>query len=501
MILPPHSMDSLWFPFGTIMHIFLFLLVAVHCMQGHSHRESSSTLLWIFVTWSVPLIGPLMYLWFGINRVSEKAWHKHSSDQKFLSERKAREDEAMPLNYWRAVHDSLATEPAGTFAGELNGAMNAVLSEYPLLGGNKIELLISGDQAYPQMLEAIGKARDHIHLQTFIIGNDDIGRKFLDLLKQKAEAGVSVRFMCDRFGSTHAILGGLIRQYRNIPNMQIAGWTQANPIKRQFQINLRNHRKILVIDGKIAFMGGINIQRDNITTPESLPIRDYHFKIEGPITQELQYTFLRDWYFMTDENPEVLLRETNFPHTTPEGDSLVRVINGGPTVSMEALTDIFFTAIVSARKQLLAVTPYFVPTPDLLRAFRSAALRGVDVRLIVPQKNNHVYAGLAGRAHYSDLLSAGVRIFERRPPFLHAKALIVDDTLSIVGTANLDARSMRLNYETNVAVYDNVFANTLKEVVLEEISMSEEIDLFTWRARPAYQRLAENFCHLFTPIL
>ncbi|MDD5520452.1 MAG: cardiolipin synthase [Kiritimatiellae bacterium] len=492
-------LDEFWLPFDLILHLLAFFLVTIHCLR--SHRESTSALLWIFVAWTLPLIGPLLYLWFGINRVPEKAWHKHRSDQKFLSERKAREDEAMPLNYWRAVHDSLVTEPSGTFARELNSAMNAVLSDYPLLSGNNIEPLVTGDQTYPKMLEAIRQAKNHVHIQTFIIGNDRIGRQFLDLLKQKAESGVSIRFMYDRFGSTHAILGGLIKKYKNIPNMQIEGWTQANLIKRRFQINLRNHRKILIVDGKTAFLGGINLQLNNITTPESMPIRDYHFKLEGPIVQELQYTFLRDWYFMTDEDPEILLNEAHFPHTPPVGNALVRVINGGPTVEVESLTDIFFTAIVSARKQLLAVTPYFAPTPDILRAFRSAALRGVDVKLIVPEKNNHVYAGMAGRALYDTLLSAGVRIFERHPPFLHAKALIVDDTLAIIGTANLDARSMRLNYETNLAVYNDAFADELKEIVLEEISMSDEIELASWRNRPVSRRLVENFCNLFTPIL
>ncbi len=407
----------------------------------------------------------------------------------------------MPLNYWRAVHDSLATEPSDVFARELNSAMNVVLSDYPLLGGNSIEPLVTGDQAFAPMLESISKAKNHIHIQTFIIGNDVIGKQFLDLLKQKAESGVAVRFLYDRFGSTHALWGGLIKQYRNIPNLQIEGWTQANLIKRQFQVNLRNHRKIMIVDGKTAFTGGINLQVNNVTTPSALPIRDYHFKIEGPIVQELQYTFLRDWYFMTDEDAEILLQESHFPHTKPAGDISIRVINGGPTAELEALTDIFFTAIVSARKQLLAVTPYFVPTLDIMRAFRSAALRGVDVRLIVPKDNNHIYAGLAGRAHYDDLLSAGVRVFERAPPFLHAKALLVDDTLAIVGTANLDARSMRLNYETNLAVYSNNFANRLKEIIIEEISMSDELDIFTWRARPVRQQMAENFCNLLSPIL
>ena len=165
------------------------------------------------------------------------------------------------------------------------------------------------------------------------------------------------------------------------------------------------------------------------------------------------------------------------------------------------MTDVFFAAIVAARRRLLAVTPYLVPTPDIVRAFRSAGLRGVDVRLVVPQKSNHLYAGMAGRALYDELLSAGVRIFERRPPFTHAKALIVDDELAVVGTANLDVRSLRLNYELNLAVYDETFINTLKRIVLDDIALSDEVILAAWRRRPPARRLAENFCSLLTPML
>jgi cardiolipin synthase len=165
------------------------------------------------------------------------------------------------------------------------------------------------------------------------------------------------------------------------------------------------------------------------------------------------------------------------------------------------MTDTFFAAIGAAQRELLAVTPYLVPTPDILRAFRVAALRGVDVRLILPQKSNHVYAGMAGRALYDDLLAAGVRIYERPPPFLHAKALIVDNALAIVGTANLDVRSLRLNYETNIAVFDEAFVGELKRIVLEDLAASRELELARWRQRPAVQRALENACSLLTPIL
>jgi cardiolipin synthase len=486
--------------FGWAVHFLIFLLVCSHCLK--TRREATSTLLWIFVTAVFPIIGPLAYISFGIDRVPNKGFRKQIKDQRLLAERKAREDEALPLAYWQSVHEDVAAEPPAGIGKDIDRAMNSLLSEYPLLGGNEIRPLVNGDEAYPAMLDAIRHAQHHVHLQCFLIRNDSTGREFLDLLAEKARSGVQVRLLFDRFGSAYASIGGFFRKYRHIPNMQVIGWTQANPLKRQFQINLRNHRKVLVVDGKEAFFGGINLHDDHKTVKDRQPIRDYHFAVRGPIVQELQYSFMRDWYFMTDEDPEILLTEFHFPHLAPVGNAMIRLINSGPTFSeMEVISDIFFMALTAAHKQILAVTPYFVPSRDIVQAFRAAALRGVDVRLIVPAKNNHVYAGLAGCALYEDLLDAGVRIFERHPPFMHAKALIVDDGTALVGTANMDVRSLRLNYETNVAVYDDAFINRLKEIVLEEISLSDEINLGEWRLRPSRQRIMENLSYLMMPIL
>lgn len=490
---------SPWIPIGTLLHLTCFALVCLHTLSRR--REPTSTLLWIFIAWALPLFGPLLYVGMGVYRVPEKGWRKQRADDRLRDARRAREDAELPMAYWRAVHEQIATRPESTFARELDGAMEAALGECPLLGGNAIDVLVTGDEAFPAMLKAIAGARHHLHVQTFILYPDDTGRLFMDALAARARAGVRVRVLCDRFGSSLAALSGMLRRYGRLPNMEVAAWSQANPLKRQLQVNLRNHRKILVADGREAFVGGINLQADHVTRGERPPIRDYHFRVRGPIVQELQYTFMRDWYFMTDADPETLLNPDHFPRLEPAGPALVRVVNSGPTSEQEVLADVVFTAVVTARHHILAATPYFVPPPELLRAFRSAAMRGVEVRLIVPRRNNHLYAGLAARALYEDMLAAGVRIFERRPPFMHAKALIVDDAFALVGSANLDVRSLRLNYETNLAVYDEGFIDRLKRVVLEDLARSDEIEPAAWRRRPAARRLLENACNLLTPIL
>ena len=494
-----YSPDVIWLLIGWIFHICTFILVVVDCLKFR--REATSAILWMFIAWSFPIIGPLMYLYLGVDRVPKKGLMKEQTDREMLQSRKSIERDMPERAYWQSVHEAARHQPENPFAQELNRAMNSILPDHPLLGGNTIEPLLCGDEYYPVLFDAIRNAKHHIHIQSFIIGNDSIGSSLMALLKTKSEEGVEVRLLYDRFGSTHAVLGGLFRRYRGLPNFQICGWTQANPFKRQFQINLRNHRKICVIDGTVAFCGGLNVAQNNVTQNQQPPIRDYHFMIKGAMVLELQYTFMRDWYFMTHESPVHLFEEVFYPHVTMDGSAMMRLLNSGPTGEMGAISDALFMSIVDARKQILAVTPYFVPSMDILHAFRAAALRGVDTHLIVPRRNNHIYSGLASRALYTELLDAGVRIFEREPPFMHAKAVVIDDLYALVGTANIDVRSLRLSYETNMAVYDDGFVNRMKEIILEDQDRSTEVNLQAWRRRPIQKRMLENFASLLTPVL
>jgi cardiolipin synthase len=480
---------------GWTAHLTAFVFVTLHCLQRR--RNASSTLLWVFIAWSFPVIGPLFYLGFGIDRVIDRGYLKFLADEHLLETRKGTL-EAAPRAYW---HNLTGAPAENEFQREFNRTLNALIPSHPALSGNRVTPLVDGDEAYPRMLEAIRCAKRHIHLQSFIIANDSTGRAFMDALAAKAAEGVQVRLLYDRFGSTHALFGGLFFKARKTPGFKVVGWTQANMFKRQFQINLRNHRKMLIVDGKIGFFGGINLFDDNITRPGKPPIRDYHFEAEGPIVQELQYSFLHDWYFITGEPPETLLTEEYFPHTEPAGNITARLISTGPSTVEDAAIESFFGSIVLAKKQILAVTPYFVPPAEILRALRSAALRGVDVCLVVPKENNHRYAGYASRALYEELLLAGVRIFERRPPFMHSKALIVDGEFALVGTANLDVRSLSLNYETCLAVYGEEFSDVMKRIIHEDLDTSDEVLLADWQRRPARCRLLENLAALMTPIL
>ena len=481
------------------LHIVAFAAVSLHALKRRRH--ASATILWIFVVWSFPFIGALLYIAFGIDRVTNKGLRNRMANQHMMKQRQNRHTDETSFVAWHYNFTTHLSDINSDYSRELNRCMDILSPEHPLLNGNVILPLAGGDEAYPLMLEAIKNARNHIHLQSFIISNDAIGKEFLKTLEKKAAEGVMVRLLFDRFGSSKAHLLGLFRKYRKQPNFQICGWTQANPLKRQFQINLRNHRKNLIIDGKVAFFGGVNIASDNVSTEERKGIRDYHFKVEGPMVHELQFSFLRDWYFMTNEPVEKLICTENFPKMLSIGDVRMRLIDSGPSNPPGLATETFFNSVILARQQILIVTPYFVPNHDILRALRFAAHRGVDVRLILPQKNNHHCTGLASRALYEDLLTAGVRIFHREPPFIHAKTMIIDSSAALVGTANLDIRSLELNYETMVLIDDEEAANKLKQLFLEDIAASTEVTLEEWLLRTAIQKLGENLCSLMTPVL
>jgi cardiolipin synthase len=495
-LIAPGALVLPGYEIGTILHLLVFSLVCAHCLR--QTREPRSTLLWLFVAWSLPGVGALLYAAFGINRVYEKGWHKQRSDQEFRTARNRREEDAQPLAYWRAIRAALLAQPEPT-ADALNQILDRIAPDHPLLGGNRARLLPEGPVALKAMFDAVRTARHHVHVQSYIIGHDAVGIALLDLLAEQARRGVTVRVLYDCFGSASARLHGQFRHYARIPNLHLAGFTQANPIKRQFQINLRNHRKILVVDGRLGFTGGMNFHAGYDPADGHPPLHDYHFEVEGPAVLELQYTFLRDWFFMSDENPANLLVPAHFPHAAPCGPIAMRVMNGGPTAECEALTDALFAALSVAGAQVLIATPYFVPPPDLRRALRAAALRGVEVKILLPAENNHLSVAYASRACYDELLLAGVRLFERRPPFTHAKAIVIDDHVSIFGSANFDQRSLRLNYETNLVAFDRDFAANIKQAMLNEFAGADEVLLADWRRRPSHQRLIENFFNLMSP--
>jgi len=485
--------------YGTILHLLITLVVISHLLR--KPHDARTSLLWIFFTTAFPVIGPLAYLLFGINTIPHKGWLKQHSDTDFLEHQQRKSQPTHPLAEMQAEKNALRVTADQSDLFRFDRILDHLFPNHPLLGGNQITLIEPAELAIEEMFLAIRNAQKHVHLITYIFNDDRVGKRLMNLLVERARAGVEVRVLYDAYGSAGANLRRFFWRQRHVPNMRIIGFSQANMLKRKFQLNLRNHRKILVVDGTLAFTGGVNFHDVYLPRDGRPGAMDYHFKLRGPIVLELQYTFLRDWYYMTDDPAEKLLASTYFPSPIRAGTYAVRLQNSGPTIEETGTAlDTFFAAFNTAQKQILIVTPYFVPTESLIRALRQAAFRGVDVKVLVPAVNNHPTIQFASQALYTPLLTAGVRIFERRPPFIHAKAAVIDDTVAIIGSANIDPRSLHLNYETNLIVFDGDFSSRLKVAMLDDFAHADEIVYAEWRRRPRLRQLAENFFNLFHPI-
>jgi cardiolipin synthase len=485
---------------ALIAHISLCIGVTVHAL--FSRKEASSVLIWLIIAYNIPFFGAVLYLCLGVNKVDvAKRGRRELREQILNSKYTSNEKKVMVREFLNSCRAYQLKPMSTEFSQEFDDALSKIYRESSVVGFNNLTPLITGDKFYPELMKEIAKAEHHIHIQSYIIQVDEVGIALMEALKKKAEAGVIVRVMYDTFGSTKAHLTRFFIKYKKIENMHIVGWTIANPLKRQLQINLRNHRKSAIIDGKLAFFGGINFGKENTTRGDLQPIRDYHFSIEGPGVSELQYEFLRDWLFMTKVPIDKLFNSKYYPEQKSYGDANVRLINTGPEEHSTPMTDLYFLAITKAKKSIIAVTPYFLPNPEIIQALKNAKNTGVDVRLITPKKNNHKYAELAAKGHYSDLLECGIDIYERSEPFMHAKAMIIDDEIVIVGSSNLDIRSLTLNYESNAVVYSESFAQLFKGTVLADQSQSEPLAYNDWIQRSRCEVVLEDLCNLLAPLI
>ena len=466
-------------------------------------RDARSSLLWIFFVFTFPLIGLIAYVLFGINTVPQKRWSKLYSDAVFRQHQDSEKGHS-PLAEAYARREEERIDRETTADPAFHRILDQIAPEHPLLGGNAIEPLAPADQALEAIFATIREARHHIHLTTYILEDDYVGRRLLTGLCRQAKAGVQVRVLYDAFGSAHATLRGFFRRYRKIPNLELVPFSQSHFPKRQFQLNLRLHRKLLIIDGTLAFTGGVNFH--DIYLPANgenrgAGVSDLHFMVRGPIVLDLQYTFLRDWFYMTDTPIETISGAAFYPPATPCGELPARLVNSSPQLQLaSAATNLFFALANRATRQLILVTPYLVPSQALLLALCQAAARGVEVKILVPRKNNHPTIRIASQALYRPLLVAGVTIFERRPPFRHTKAAVMDDRISVIGSANLDPRSLDFNYESNLVIESIPFAQRLKALLADDFARADAITYPEWRRRPKIRRLLENFFNLFHPI-
>ncbi len=477
--------------------ILLLLMAAVACaldVLRNQGDEPQRTSLWLTVIIAFPAFGVLLYLLTGRSRKASMGRRVADSASDFLAKIKAHpklDTYYSSLSSW-IVHGGSVAERT------LDRTLDTCSVK-----GNAVKLLRDGTAAYPAMLEAIHSARVSIFLQSFIIADDEIGHYILKTLEDRAREGIDVKILYDSFGSFFSSFYRMFNKYgRGIENFKIRPFSLANSLTR-WRFQMRNHRKLLVVDGRIGFLGGVNISEGNVPVRRKgeSAIHDLHCRLEGPVVGELEMSFLRDWFYASKEPEEEILKTAVFPPPAPCGDCTIRVVCSGWGQCYEGSEKVFYTAVSTAERSIWIISPYFVPDTPFIMALRMAAARGVDVRVIVPLNNNHFYVKLASRSFYESLLEDGVRIFERRGVFVHAKAMLVDSEWALVGSSNCDVRSFRLNFELDTVVRGESFLRQLKSELERELAASDEVTLEQIYAKKGAVRAAENLCALLTPLL
>ncbi len=479
---------SLSLAFVVLLSIFTIVRIIIDT------NNSAKTMAYILLVFLIPVGGAIIYFSFGVNYRRRKLFSKKIIANEALFLKIEDQLAAISLETLQEQHPNIAGK---------DELIRLLLKDTKApLSYNKVKLLINGEQKFEQVIASIRKATLFIHIEYYIFEDDDIGNKIITLLKEKARQGVTVRFIYDDFGS-HGLSNDTIDEMREagieaFPFYEVKFYLLAN------RLNYRDHRKIIIVDGHTGFTGGINVSDKYINDgdPEKLYWRDTHIMIEGPAVNSLQYHFIANWNFCADEKLEI--NRVFFPNLFEhrEGyDDLVQVVAGGPDYPSSGIMLSFFTAIATAKESIYITSPYFIPNESIYDALKVAALSGKDVRLLVPGISDSRIVNAAARSYFKDLMACGVRIFLYQKGFVHAKTLVADDNLSIIGSANMDGRSFEMNFEINAIVYSKEICASLKENFLNDTGFSVELSLPYWEKRRWWQELTDDVARLLSPLL
>jgi cardiolipin synthase len=460
------------------------VVVAVATVSaGHAlltKRDPRAALGWIAACVLFPLVGPLLYFAFGINRIRMRA-------QKLVA-----------TGADGAVERIEDTVPAPGVPGELSQLERVgwALTGVPLSTGNRVELLHNGEAAFPAMLAAIERAREEIVLATYIFETNDTGRRFVDALAAARDRGVRVVVLIDGIGELYSFpwAARLLRKR----DVRVLRFLPPRLLPPRLQINLRNHRKVLVVDGETAFTGGMNIGDRYLAERSENPRRvvDVHARVTGPVVHHLRRAFVEDWRWVSGETlPEIA------PTTGPTGAASCRVIADGPSEDLEKIAMLLVAAISVATRRVCIMTPYFLPPRSLITALQAASLRGVEVRVVLPEKNNLPYVHWATRKMLWELLGRGVRVYLQPPPFVHTKLFRIDDDYVLLGSANIDPRSLRLNFELVLEAYDAELAADVGRHFDAVVARSRQITLKEMDDRATLAKLRDAAAWLASPYL
>ncbi|TVS13688.1 MAG: cardiolipin synthase [Wenzhouxiangella sp.] len=467
---------------ALLFHAVLAPATAVHALLYK--RDPRAAFGWIAVCILFPLAGPLIYLFFGLNRARGRAQRLGLADFRIGYERGSTIEQSAPLpDTIRNPYRELAR-------------IGQALSRHPLVYGNRVDTLINGERAYPAMLEAIASARHHICLTTYILDNDETGSAFREELGRAARRGVDVRVLIDGIGDFYSWprSSAMLRRV----GIRVARFLPPRLFPPTLAINMRNHHKILVVDDRVGFTGGMNLGDRHLVgkAGNRRPTADLHFVLQGPVVAQLRSEFERTWRFTTGHEDQPPFQD----HAEP-GELTCRTITDGPDEDLDRLTMLLTAALAEARQSVRIMTPYFLPPRELIGAIQAAAVRGVEVLLVLPEKNNLPYIHWATRNMLWEILHRGVRVCYQPPPFNHAKLFIIDGYYTLIGSTNWDPRSLRLNFELQVEVYGADFAEPLIRYIDEAAGRGRRVTLEEVDGRPLPERLRDSLCWLFSPYL
>jgi len=451
-------------------------------------KEPTTAVAWCLVVILIPGIGAAIFWLFGLNYIhrpllARQVHHSIFQQRHPPGNPHARRGAPQPL------------PPADSSMELAQLALN--LNAFPVSTGNRVRLHHETRKAFADLLAAIELAEHHIHLEYYIVRTDETGQQVLDLLTRKAQQGVQVRFLVDGVGSldlTRRFLHPLIRA-----GGRVVPFLSVNPLRSRIQFNMRNHRKITVIDGRVGFTGGMNIGNEYLGKDRHFgEWRDNFLRLEGPAVAALQRIFAEDWDFTTHE---ALDGPAYFPLVADAGQDIVQVVEGGPDQTYNTIREIYFAAILAARQRVWIASPYFVPDSGLLDALRLARYRGVQLRLLCLLHPDHFLSFYASRYYWGGMLELGMEIYQYRPGMMHAKVLMVDGKWAMSGSANLDNRSLHLNFEAGCLLYSTDLVTELESAFLSDLSRSIRLERADFARRSYFMRLKENACRLLSPIL
>jgi len=487
---------------GWVVLDFAVVVLSIACWPPIllSRKQPVSMLAWLLGVTFIPVAGPLFFLVFGLERrLPGLPRKKRLADEKLRRQLGSTEAGGEPSDSREARQRECEAGIEGALRVARRVAVHAPRS------GNSIRLLDGGGEKFPALLEDIQRASDHINLEYFIFREDEFGRRLAGILEERAAAGVQVRLLLDGVGSR-----GLSRSFEwrlRDGGVRLEWFHPLNPFARRWSINIRNHRKLAVLDGRVGYLGGINLGDEYLgRDPEVGQWHDLAVRVEGPVVASLQRVFMEDWHFASGEVLKgrrwLPALEGEEPEGAAPGEVSAQLVNSFPSEDLVTeMHQVYFSMLAAARRQAWLMTPYFVPDEAIQIALAGRALAGVDVRLVVPERAPERLMDFASRSFYPQLLEAGARLFCFRPDAtLHAKALLIDGELSLVGSANLDNRSFRINFESGLLVHDPGFAGELEGFFERKMALSSERHLKDFARRPWHRKTLEALARLAAPL-